>query len=72
MKVLSEMPEQFHDPPEDTHEDFRRKTPDSNIVVEQIDGVIDLVGTIHLVEMKWLNTPVGIGEFSPHLSRLFM
>jgi len=22
--------------------------------------------------MKWLNAPAGIGEFSPHLSRLFL
>lgn len=53
-------------------EDFRRKAPDSNVVLEQIDGVIELNGTIHLVEMKWLNTPVGMGDFSPHLSRLFL
>ena len=53
-------------------EDFRRKAADSNVVLEQIDGVIELNGTIHLVEMKWLNAPVGMGEFSPHLSRLFM
>lgn len=53
-------------------EDFRRKSPDTGTVLEQIDGVIELDGTIHLVEMKWLNVPVGIGEFSPHLSRLFM
>jgi hypothetical protein len=53
-------------------EDFRRKAADSNVVLEQIDGVIELNGTIHLVEMKWLNSPVGMGEFSPHLSRLFM
>lgn len=53
-------------------EDFRRKDPDTSVVVEQIDGVIELDGTIHLVEMKWLNSPIGIGEFSPHLSRLFM
>ncbi len=53
-------------------EDFRRKDPDTAVVVEQIDGVIELNGQIHLVEMKWLNAPVGIGEFSPHLSRLFM
>lgn len=53
-------------------EDFRRKDPDTGTVLEQIDGVIELDGAIHLVEMKWLNTPVGIGEFSPHLSRLFM
>ncbi|ENC6659479.1 restriction endonuclease [Aeromonas hydrophila] len=53
-------------------EDFRRKDPDTTVVVEQIDGVIELDGTIHLVEMKWLNAAVGIGDFSPHLSRLFM
>lgn len=53
-------------------EDFRRKAPDSNVVVEQLDGVIELDGTIHLVEMKWLKDPVGMSEFSPHLSRLFM
>lgn len=53
-------------------EDFRRQSPDTGTVLEQIDGVIDLDGAVHLVEMKWLNAPVGIGEFSPHLSRLFM
>ncbi|MGQ9449832.1 restriction endonuclease [Xanthomonas citri] len=53
-------------------EDFRRKAPDTGTVLEQINGVIELDGTLHLVEMKWLNVPVGMGEFSPHLSRLFM
>ncbi|WP_045727640.1 restriction endonuclease [Xanthomonas sp. GPE 39] len=53
-------------------ENFRRKDPDTGTVLEQIDGVIELDGAIHLVEMKWLNAPVGMGEFSPHLSRLFM
>lgn len=53
-------------------EDFRRKSPDTGTVLEQIDGVIELDGAIHLVEMKWLNIPVGMGEFSPHLSRLFL
>lgn len=53
-------------------EDFRRKSPDTGTVLEQIDGVIELDGTLHLIEMKWLNVPVGMGEFSPHLSRLFM
>lgn len=53
-------------------EDFRRKSPDTGTVLEQIDGVIELDGAIHLVEMKWLNVPVGMGEFSPHLSRLFL
>ena len=53
-------------------EDFRRKTPDTSVVVEQIDGVIELSGQLHLVEMKWLNAPIGIGEFMPHLGRLFL
>jgi restriction endonuclease Mrr len=53
-------------------EDFRRRSPDTGLVLEQIDGVIELEGVIHLVEMKWLKEPVGMGEFSPHLSRLFM
>lgn len=54
------------------HEDFRRRDPDSGIVLEQIDGVIELEGALYLVEMKWLNVPIGMAEFSPHLSRLFM
>ena len=53
-------------------EDFRRRDHDNGIVVEQIDGVIELEGRIYLVEMKWLNSPVGIGDLSPHLSRLFL
>lgn len=54
------------------HEDFRRKAPDSSVVLEQLDGVIELDGAIHLVEMKWLNAPLGTSEFFPHLSRLFL
>lgn len=53
-------------------EDFRRKDPDTSVVLEQIDGVIELDGAMHLVEMKWLNSPVGTGEFFPHLGRLFL
>lgn len=53
------------------HEDFKRRDPDSSTVLEQIDGVIALDGTIYLVEMKWLKDPVGIADFSPHLVRLF-
>ncbi|WP_196587495.1 hypothetical protein [Burkholderia thailandensis] len=40
--------------------------------MEQIDGVIELDGAVYLVEMKWLNSPVGTSEFFPHLSRLFL
>lgn len=53
-------------------EDFRRKDPDTSVVLEQIDGVIEFDGAVHLVEMKWLNSPVGTAEFFPHLSRLFL
>jgi hypothetical protein len=51
-------------------ENFIRRTPDSVIVLEQIDGVIELAGTIHLVEMKWLQNPVGVADFGPHLVRV--
>jgi restriction system protein len=40
-------------------------------IVEQIDGAIELDGEIYLVEMKWLEVPVGVAEISPHLVRLF-
>lgn len=40
-------------------------------VVEQIDGVIELDGEIYLVEMKWWEKPLGIGEVSQHLVRVF-
>jgi hypothetical protein len=53
-------------------EDFRRKALDSSLVLEQIDGVIELDGAIYIVEMKWLNAPVGTSDFFPHLSRLFL
>lgn len=53
-------------------EDFRRKDPDTAAVIEQIDGVIELDGAVYLVEMKWLKSRVGPGEFFPHLSRLFL
>jgi len=52
-------------------EDFQRRAPDSSVVLEQVDGVIVLDGTVHLVEMKWLKGPAGISEFSPYLVRLF-
>ena len=36
-----------------------------------IDGVIELDGDIYLVEMKWLNEPVGVGDVSNHLVRVY-
>lgn len=40
-------------------------------VIEQIDGLIELEGHLYLVEMKWWNSPIGVGDISPHLVRVF-
>lgn len=40
-------------------------------IVEQIDGVIEIDGAVYLVEVKWLTQPVGKGEISEHLVRVF-
>ncbi|MBT2683366.1 restriction endonuclease [Bacillus sp. ISL-37] len=40
-------------------------------IIEQIDGVIELDNKIFLVEMKWWDKPVGVGEVSHHLVRIF-
>jgi len=40
-------------------------------VIEQIDGVIEIDGTIYLVEMKWWKEPLGTAEVSPHLVKVF-
>lgn len=39
-------------------------------IVEQIDGVIELNGVLHFVEMKWYRNPVGKPEIAEHLVRL--
>lgn len=53
------------------HEDFRHKSPDNSLVLEQIDGVIEFNGSIYLVEMKWLKDAVGVDNISQHLVRIF-
>jgi hypothetical protein len=40
-------------------------------IVEQIDGVIDIKGNLHFVEMKWYQVPVGTPEISQHIVRLY-
>ena len=52
-------------------EDFQCRKPDSGVVTEQVDGVIELDGIVHLVEAKWLGVPVGLADFSPYLDQLF-
>jgi len=39
-------------------------------IVEQIDGVVEIKGALYLVEMKWWNEPLGVGEVSQHLVRI--
>ena len=39
-------------------------------IVEQIDGVVHLKGTLYFVEMKWYKESVGKAEIAEHLVRL--
>lgn len=52
-------------------ENFKRLDGTDSVVVEQIDGVIELDGHLYLVEMKWLKSPVGVNELGSHMMRLF-
>jgi restriction system protein len=40
-------------------------------VYEQIDGVVEVDGSIYLVEMKWHNHPLGRADVAEHLIRIF-
>ena len=40
-------------------------------VVEQIDGLVEMDGMLYLVELKWWTSPIGTGEISPHLVRVY-
>lgn len=52
-------------------EAFQRVGDSGEGVIEQIDGVVSLDGEIYLVEMKWWDKPLGTGEVSQHLVRVF-
>lgn len=52
-------------------ESFQRVGDAGEGVIEQIDGVISLDGDIYLVEIKWWDKPLGTGEVSQHLVRVF-
>lgn len=49
---------------------FHLVGPEGEGIVEQIDGVIELQGHLHYVEMKWYAEPIGVPEISQHLVRL--
>src|SRR5207237_8035341 len=40
-------------------------------VIEQIDGVISIDGTLYLVEMKWWSKRLGRPEVADHLVRIY-
>lgn len=40
-------------------------------VIEQVDGVVEIDGETYLVEMKWWKKPLGRGEISEHLVRIY-
>jgi restriction endonuclease Mrr len=50
--------------------DFKRVDPEGAGVIEQIDGVIEFSGHIYLVEMKWVNEPIGVDKIAQHLVRV--
>lgn len=52
-------------------EAFHLNGDESEEIVEQIDGVIDLDGSLYLVEMKWLTDKVSPNELGLHHSRVF-
>jgi restriction system protein len=52
-------------------EAFTIKGACSEGVVEQIDGLIELDGQLYLVELKWWSSPLGAGDVSQHMVRVF-
>lgn len=52
-------------------EAFRVRGKCGEGVIEQIDGLIELDACLYLVEMKWWNAPMGVGDVSQHLVRVF-
>lgn len=52
-------------------EAFTRSSPAGSGVIEQIDGAVEIDSHIYLVEAKWYDAKVGVGEVSQHLQRIF-
>lgn len=52
-------------------ESFNLIGSDGEGIVEQIDGVVEVDSQVFLVEMKWWDKPIGVGEVSQHLVRIF-
>jgi len=52
-------------------EAFTLRGSEGEGIVEQIDGVVEIESHVYLVEMKWWNEPLGVGDVSSHIVRLF-
>lgn len=52
-------------------EAFTLRGNESQGVVEQIDGVVEIDGHLYLVEMKWWDQALGPGEVAQHQVRVF-
>lgn len=50
---------------------FTLKGKEGEGIVEQIDGVVEIDNHVYLVEMKWMKEPIGSGEISQHLLRVY-
>lgn len=52
-------------------EAFTLKGSQGEGIIEQVDGVVEIDGELYLVEMKWWNEPLGVGDVSQHLVRIY-
>ena len=52
-------------------EAFTRIGENGEGIIEQLDGVIEIDGILYLVEMKWWDSPLGLGEVSQHIVRVY-
>jgi hypothetical protein len=52
-------------------EAFTLKGSQGEGIIEQIDGAVEIEGALYLVEMKWWHEPIGVGDVSQHLVRVY-
>jgi restriction system protein len=52
-------------------EAFTLKGDEQKGIVEQIDGAVELDGSLYLVEMKWWHEPIGRKEIAPHFVSVY-
>lgn len=52
-------------------EAFTLRTENGKTIAEQIDGALEVDSHIYLTELKWWNEPLGVGDVSQHLVRVF-